>query len=576
MLPPRTLLISFALSLVLHLAFILLVEPFWQEDQEARAFRARLAYQPRFTPPPRLPTPSLTLPRAEMEYLPPTAGPSSAPEVPLPLPTGRLPLDEARPQTELAIWEGVQLRPELPRGGREVLPRPWEWIQVDTSAGATMELLSLADMARADRQRAVVIPDLYSRRDITGYINFTYLRMDGVGGYGTAGRPMLEDLARYIRDYTRILAQGRDRHHNFFLSEELLEDPIHFMFPTARLEGRFPQQRIYVREQERALLEKYLRGGGFLFIDADRIADGRRFLREMVELLRSLLGSDGRLFEIPLSHPIYHSFYDFNSGFRREDKRNILEVEGRPWFYPDRPPCSDVDFPKPRGLWGVQLGDETVAVISDLALHWGWSGQPSPCEEMSEDTTASTEVVTLPYLQAGTNIVVYALNRPGGLAARQGPPAWKPVRPEIPLGAILAEDVAAEVEDSDLFDALGGSLALVRAPLGSRIEKVDLRLKVDGQPMLELLGRDSNGVLVHNLPAGPQRIELEYGGKVQNLEIDLEGGRVLTVGFSLRRLVFLTRLHLDIHGEQVEVEDWLERFSDLQVEEIYLAEEEDY
>ena len=123
---------------------------------------------------------------------------------------------------------------------------------------------------------------------------------------------------------------------------------------------------------------------------------------------------------------------------------------------------------------------------------------------------------------------------------------------------------------------LEGSLALVSAPLGSRIDKGSLRLRVDGQYAVELLRSDVNGLLLHNLPAGRHWIEVKYGDQTQTLEIDLRGGRLLTVTFGLSRLAFLTRLRVKIQKGQVAVEDWLQRFSDLDVEEVYYERESDW
>ena len=88
-----------------------------------------------------------------------------------------------------------------------------------------------------------------------------------------------------------------------------------------------------------------------------------------------------------------------------------------------------------------------------------------------------------------------------------------------------------------------------------------------------MLKSDLHGLLLHNLPSGKHWLELYYGGKSKHLEIDLQGGEVLTLTFALNRLAFFTQLRLSQMQEKVKVEEWLESFSDLQIEEIYLNEE---
>ena len=66
---------------------------------------------------------------------------------------------------------------------------------------------------------------------------------------------------------------------------------------------------------------RYLREGGFLFIEGNN-----RFLREMAGHLRSVLGADGVLAPLPLSHMLYHSFYEFGGGFPGEDKARVANV----------------------------------------------------------------------------------------------------------------------------------------------------------------------------------------------------------------------------------------------------------
>ena len=73
--------------------------------------------------------------------------------------------------------------------------------------------------------------------------------------------------------------------------------------------------------------------------------------------------------------------------------------------------------PYPEGLWGVEVGGDLVAVLSDLQLLSTWEVDASlrPGEEGP---------IKSPYLQAGINIVLYALTREGGLTAKRERPLW--------------------------------------------------------------------------------------------------------------------------------------------------------
>lgn len=576
----RTLSITLLISLLLHLAGLFVAEELWYRELEVEAFRARLLSRPQFLQAPRPAFSRPDLPRVQMEYLPSDQIPGQV---------GNLPLADGAP--DLIDGRGIG-PPGTPRDAyllpkaagpeliEEELPSPVGEDFVDSGESEAMELLDLETMARVDRERAVVIPDPASRRDLRGYVNFTLLRLDGAGGYAFApgevgGKPVVDDLARYLRDYTQIRAAlrpvGSARH---FLADELLKDPVHFLFPMPRHDGSLSSPRVALDAEEVGMLKRYLQNGGFLFADAGGDADGRRFLKALVIYLRRALGSEGRLLKLPRSHAIYHAFYDYESGFPGE----LYFPEGDDvrmgeWYYPDRAPGEK----PPRGLWGVEWKGELVAAISDLALHLLWSGEPSGSEDTSSEEEegeggnegAETEEEEmgpprLPFLRAATNVVAYALTRPGGVAVRRMGPAWEKRRPEVPVMVREEEGMLEE----EVFDGLNGSLALVHSPLGKEM-KGGLHLTVDGRYELELVQGGMDGVLLHNLTAGKHWIELEYAGKNQRMEIELRGGRVLTVGFKLRGLGFLTLLTLNPFVEQVWVNGWKEMFPDLVVEEGY-------
>ena len=96
-------------------------------------------------------------------------------------------------------------------------------------------MLRIKDMTRAEKERAVVIPDIYSRRYTRSFIKFTPLRLDGAWSYGIdvtrSGRTVLADLARYISDHTRVHAELSGYPAEYFDESQLKKDPVHFLFP---------------------------------------------------------------------------------------------------------------------------------------------------------------------------------------------------------------------------------------------------------------------------------------------------------------------------------------------------------
>ena len=149
-----------------------------------------------------------------------------------------------------------------------------------------------------------------------------------------------------------------------------------------------------------------MRSGGLLYIEGDR-----RFLKETVAYIRQALEGEGRLFELPVSHPIYHSFYDFDCGFfgvtTREcrTQTQVPDTVERNWSHPYSVGRLD------KGLWGVEVDGELAVVLSGLGLFSHW--QPDVVFVADEDDEEEVErPVKTPQLQAGTNIIVYAVNRP--------------------------------------------------------------------------------------------------------------------------------------------------------------------
>jgi hypothetical protein len=89
-----------------------------------------------------------------------------------------------------------------------------------------------------------------------------------------------------------------------------IDSPELFEYPFLFVTGHLP---VYFTPRERANLEKYVRRGGFLFVDDHNHDIDGVFHKTMTEELERLFG---KLVEIPNDHRIYSAFFKFDEGPR--------------------------------------------------------------------------------------------------------------------------------------------------------------------------------------------------------------------------------------------------------------------
>ena len=570
------------ISFLLHLVAVNYIALSWREAEEARAFRARIANIParRFEPQRmRVPEPK-RLPESRMEYLRREAEPETmAEEVTR---TEVAPRPPKAPEVDFALREiGTGAPPETLAFVEERKLSPHEYGWADTAGRReALDLLRIEDLARAGREPAAIIPDLYSRRDARGYLNIARLQLSGAGSRGFP----LDALARYTRDHSNILVQVDQHGHSYFDQEYLLDYPIHFLFEGEGRPVTTSQYRVRFHEKEKELLAEYMRSGGLLYIEG---VEGRyRFLTEMVDSLKSILKNDGGIGPIRVDHDLYHSFFDFYSGFPGEGGKDTKypELPGQSWYYPGSErgdgvrsglqesglvPGFDSGLTK-LGFWGVEIDGRLVAIVSDIGLKARWTRMydleaPAPSE---------------PFLQAGVNLLMYVLSREDGLTPVRQRPAWEITRPRIGPRDEAPIEVASRLaaEESAILDQvadLDGSIALLQSPLGAEVAAGGLVIRLGAGYTISLLKGGINGILLHNVPAGSHWVGVEYGGKWREIEVEVEGGRVTTVTFGISRTAFLRHLRLNEQSDRVSPMDWMLGFSDLEVEEMFLAEDRD-
>ncbi len=137
------------------------------------------------------------------------------------------------------------------------------------------------------------------------------LRYDG-GGNWYWGRSAIPNLHRYLAENTSI--DIYDEEINAQAS-----DPMLFKYPFLFLTGH---GNIDFSEDETAALRTYLENGGFIFAnDSYGLADAIR--REFKKVF-----PERDFVELPFSHPIYHTLYDFPNGLPKIHKHDEKPPQG--------------------------------------------------------------------------------------------------------------------------------------------------------------------------------------------------------------------------------------------------------
>jgi hypothetical protein len=149
-------------------------------------------------------------------------------------------------------------------------------------------------------------------------------------------------------------------------------DPAIFSYPYLFITGH---GRITFSDEDAANLRRHLTSGGFLHVD-DCYGLDEYFRREIKKVFPEL-----ELQEVPYSHPIYHSFYDFPNGLPKIHVHDGKPAQGFGIFY---------------------QGQLVVYYTYQTDLGDGWE---------DPDVHKDPEAIRLQALKMGVNIIVYALRR---------------------------------------------------------------------------------------------------------------------------------------------------------------------
>jgi hypothetical protein len=189
------------------------------------------------------------------------------------------------------------------------------------------------------------------------------LKYEG-GGDWYNGQTEEPNLLNFVKANTNIEVKAE------YTFVDLSTDEI-FNYPFLFMTGH---GNVVFSSDEAARLRKYLENGGFLYIDDDYGLD-KAMRREMKKVF-----PDKDFKELPFDFPLYHIFYNFNSGPPKTHEHN-----GKP----------------PQGFG--------IFIDKRLVVYYTYESNPSDGwddTEVHNDPESKREEA----LEFGTNLVVYALS----------------------------------------------------------------------------------------------------------------------------------------------------------------------
>ena len=257
-----------------------------------------------------------------------------------------------------------------------------------------LDMLAIKDMDSGQYQ-AMVIQDPDDRRKISGYIHlaqaFTQNRtVAGSGGHESGNSAQLTSqitkyenldfLIKALDEYTGIEAD--------YLGPIPLDDPRINQVPWLMLPAWFGEVHSS-SEKEIESLGHYLANGGFALTTSgpNEKLKGPKFdrLREALSTPGQYEGQDWRFTYLKPSHPLYHSYFDFDMAVR--DNMGVGNVE--------------------IGDMGLVIGDRLAVLFTISQVTTGSAREGTENFQLAVDGTR--------HLQFTVNTVVFALTQEGGV-----------------------------------------------------------------------------------------------------------------------------------------------------------------
>jgi hypothetical protein len=251
----------------------------------------------------------------------------------------------------------------------------------------------------SDRFEGFVIQDRSNKKKISGHLNFYQLRWratksepNGEDGWNVYPRA-LPALMAYAMDSTdiKITLAGNVR----------LDDQALFSIPIIFMMGQ--TAAVQYTPQEAKNLGKWLRAGGFLFIDDGFANIPGAFNKSARALLKDALGYDAEFERLQSKHQLYHAWEDFDGPPPGLDNANVplTSVGGSavPTRFNERYPY----------LEGIFLNGRLAVLFSSKGYTHAWS------EWRFVSSANGGPLDNTRQLHFGINIVVYASTAKGGL-----------------------------------------------------------------------------------------------------------------------------------------------------------------
>ena len=236
------------------------------------------------------------------------------------------------------------------------------------------------------KYKGLIIQDPTDRRKVKGFVYLGTAWANDLEPTFDSAAKAIPNLVDALNEQTGISA--RVDAHLFIDSQELFRTPFVYITATEAFE---------LTERELENLGKYLRQGGFIFVDnanpTTEFSQGEASLRR---IFRGALGAQGQLRPISNNHPIYHTFYDFDG----PPVGSELEI---PSFSEQRSLDHLVIAEQSYYLEGVFLDDRLVAMYSDKGYVHTWARNYG----------------NEPQLRFGINAVIFALTQEGSIAQQQ-------------------------------------------------------------------------------------------------------------------------------------------------------------
>jgi len=158
--------------------------------------------------------------------------------------------------------------------------------------------------------------DLYSIDKTESAIQLVRVKYEGGGDW--YNDPSAEpNLLKFIQSKTNIIVNPK------YKFVELASDDL-FQYPLIFLTGH---GNVNFSPQEVRNLRAYLENGGFLYIDDDYGLD--KYIREEMKKVFP----DSEFKELPFSHPIYNSHFDFSNGLPKTHKHDEKSPQGLGLFH---------------------------------------------------------------------------------------------------------------------------------------------------------------------------------------------------------------------------------------------------